>query len=102
MSTVEASYETSFVEHAYIEPEAGFAERVGDRVEVQVTTQSPHMDREELAGSWGYPPARCGSVPPPWAEASAASSISRYSRTSHRRVASATGPRGSPTRGLNR
>jgi CO/xanthine dehydrogenase Mo-binding subunit len=41
------------VEHAYIEPEAGFAERVDDRVEVQVTTQSPHMDREQLEAILG-------------------------------------------------
>jgi len=50
---VEATFETSFVEHAYIEPEAGFAERIGDRVEVQVTTQSPHMDRVELEAILG-------------------------------------------------
>ena len=56
---VEAAYETSFVEHAYIEPEAGFAERIGDRVEVQVTTQSPHMDREALEEILGLP---AGSV----------------------------------------
>jgi CO/xanthine dehydrogenase Mo-binding subunit/aerobic-type carbon monoxide dehydrogenase small subunit (CoxS/CutS family) len=56
---VEAAYETSFVEHAYIEPEAGFAERIGDRVEVQVTTQSPHMDREELEAILGL---QAGSV----------------------------------------
>ena len=29
--TAEGTFETSFVEHAYIEPEAGFAKRVGDR-----------------------------------------------------------------------
>jgi CO/xanthine dehydrogenase Mo-binding subunit/aerobic-type carbon monoxide dehydrogenase small subunit (CoxS/CutS family) len=56
---VEAAYETSFVEHAYIEPEAGFAVRIGDRVEVQVTTQSPHMDRQELEAILGLP---AGSV----------------------------------------
>ncbi len=56
---VEASYETSFVEHAYIEPEAGFAQRIGDRIEVQVTTQSPHMDRLELEAILGLP---AGSV----------------------------------------
>ena len=53
--TVQGYYETPFVEHAYIEPEAGFAERLGDRVEVQVTTQSPHMDREELEAILGLP-----------------------------------------------
>jgi aldehyde oxidoreductase len=38
---VEGAFETGFVEHAYIEPEAGFARRVGDRIEVQACTQAP-------------------------------------------------------------
>ncbi len=42
-------FTTAFVEHAYIEPEAGWAERVGARIEVHVTTQSPYMDRDETA-----------------------------------------------------
>jgi CO/xanthine dehydrogenase Mo-binding subunit/aerobic-type carbon monoxide dehydrogenase small subunit (CoxS/CutS family) len=45
----EGTFETSFVEHAYIEPEAGWARRTGDRVEVHVTTQTPYMDRDEVA-----------------------------------------------------
>jgi len=45
----EAGFETGFVEHAYIEPEAGWAERVGDRLEIHVTTQTPYMDRDEMA-----------------------------------------------------
>ena len=53
---VEGEFETGFVEHAYIEPEAGHAVRIGDRIEVQVTTQSPHMDREELEAILGLPP----------------------------------------------
>ncbi|HVF08178.1 MAG TPA: molybdopterin cofactor-binding domain-containing protein [Actinomycetota bacterium] len=52
---VEGVFETGFIEHAYIEPEAGYAERVGDRVDVQVTTQSPHMDRTELEAILGLP-----------------------------------------------
>ncbi|HET6713440.1 MAG TPA: molybdopterin cofactor-binding domain-containing protein [Actinomycetota bacterium] len=52
---VEGVFETVFIEHAYIEPEAGYAERVGDRVEVQATTQSPHMDRAELEAILGLP-----------------------------------------------
>ena len=52
---VEGEFTTGFIEHAYIEPEAGSAERVGDRVEVQVTTQSPHMDRLELEAILGLP-----------------------------------------------
>ena len=46
---VEAEYETGFVEHAYIEPEAGFARRVGDQIEIQACTQSPYMDRSDIA-----------------------------------------------------
>ncbi len=40
------SFDTPFVEHAYMEPEAGWAERVGDRLEVHVSTQGPyHVQR---------------------------------------------------------
>lgn len=46
---VEGEYETGFVEHAYIEPEAGFARRVGDTIEIQACTQSPYMDRHDIA-----------------------------------------------------
>ncbi len=53
---VEGEFETGFIEHAYIEPEAGYAQRIGDRIEVQVTTQSPHMDREELEAILDLPP----------------------------------------------
>jgi CO/xanthine dehydrogenase Mo-binding subunit/aerobic-type carbon monoxide dehydrogenase small subunit (CoxS/CutS family) len=45
----EDEFTTSFVEHAYIEPEAGYAERVGDRLRVFACTQTPYMDREEVA-----------------------------------------------------
>src|SRR5262245_29294941 len=45
----EGVFETAFVEHAYIEPEAGWAERVGDRIEIHVSTQSPYMVRDEVA-----------------------------------------------------
>jgi CO/xanthine dehydrogenase Mo-binding subunit/aerobic-type carbon monoxide dehydrogenase small subunit (CoxS/CutS family) len=46
---VEGRFETAFVEHAYIEPEAGYAEPVGDRIEVTACTQAPYMDLEETA-----------------------------------------------------
>lgn len=46
---VEGEYETGFIEHAYIEPEAGFARRVGDRIEIQSCTQSPYMSRKDIA-----------------------------------------------------
>jgi CO/xanthine dehydrogenase Mo-binding subunit/aerobic-type carbon monoxide dehydrogenase small subunit (CoxS/CutS family) len=42
-------FETSYVEHAYIEPEAGFARRVGSRMEITACTQTPYMDRDEIA-----------------------------------------------------
>ncbi|TAK41695.1 MAG: 2Fe-2S iron-sulfur cluster binding domain-containing protein [Betaproteobacteria bacterium] len=45
----EDTYQTAFVEHAYLEPEAGWARRVGNRVEIHVTTQTPYMDRDEVA-----------------------------------------------------
>jgi CO/xanthine dehydrogenase Mo-binding subunit/aerobic-type carbon monoxide dehydrogenase small subunit (CoxS/CutS family) len=47
--TVAVEYETSFVEHAYIEPEAGWAERKGDTLEVHVSTQNPFQHRDDLA-----------------------------------------------------
>ena len=61
--TVEGEFETGFIEHAYIEPEAGSATRVGDRVEVQVTTQSPHMDRTELEAILALPEGSVRIVP---------------------------------------
>jgi CO/xanthine dehydrogenase Mo-binding subunit/aerobic-type carbon monoxide dehydrogenase small subunit (CoxS/CutS family) len=60
---VAARYETSFVEHAYIEPEAGWARRVGDRLEIFVTTQSPYMDRDEIALVMGIAPHQVRIVP---------------------------------------
>ncbi len=47
--TAEGSWQTPFVEHAYIEPEAGWARREGNRLTVGVTTQTPYMDRDEIA-----------------------------------------------------
>ncbi len=55
-AVAEGCFTTAFVEHAYIEPEAGWAERVGERVEVHVTTQSPYMDRDETARVLGLAP----------------------------------------------
>ena len=46
---VEGAFETGFVEHGYIEPEAGFAEIVDGRIEVHACTQAPMMDLESLA-----------------------------------------------------
>ena len=64
---VEGDWQTSFVEHAYIEPEAGYARRIGETIEVWSSTQAPAMDREEVAGVLGLPmesvriiPSACG------------------------------------------
>ncbi|WP_299848337.1 molybdopterin cofactor-binding domain-containing protein [uncultured Roseovarius sp.] len=46
--TVEGHFQSGFVEHAYIEPEAGFAQMIGGRVEVHACTQAPVMDLEAL------------------------------------------------------
>ena len=64
-STVVASgsFETSYVEHAYIEPEAGYAQRHGDRITVFATTQTPYMDRNELALILGLPPDQVRVIP---------------------------------------
>jgi CO/xanthine dehydrogenase Mo-binding subunit/aerobic-type carbon monoxide dehydrogenase small subunit (CoxS/CutS family) len=56
-------YETGFVEHACIEPEAGFARRVDDRIEIQACTQSPYMDRADIARILGIPPETVRIIP---------------------------------------
>lgn len=60
---VEAEYETGFIEHAYIEPEAGFARRVGDRIEIQSCTQSPYMSRKDIATILGLPEESVRIIP---------------------------------------
>jgi len=62
-AVADGEFETGFVEHAYIEPEAGFARRVGDGIEVHVTTQTPYMDRDEVALILALPPERVRIVP---------------------------------------
>ena len=54
--TVSGEYSTGFIEHAYIEPEAGHAVRIGDRLVLFVSTQSPHMDRTAVAAILGIDP----------------------------------------------
>jgi aldehyde oxidoreductase len=56
-------FETAFVEHAYIEPEAGYARRVGERIEIFACTQTPYMDRDELALIMGFEPSRIRIIP---------------------------------------
>ncbi len=60
---VEGRYETGFVEHAYIEPEAGFARRIGDQIEIQACTQSPYLDRDEIAKILGIRPEQVRIIP---------------------------------------
>ncbi len=62
-ATAEIAVETSFVEHAYIEPEAGYARRVGDRIEIVACTQSPYMDRDEVAHVMGMAADRIRIIP---------------------------------------
>jgi CO/xanthine dehydrogenase Mo-binding subunit len=59
----ECEFTTSCVEHAYIEPEAGFAERVGERIRIFACTQTPYMDREEVARVLGIKDAQVHIVP---------------------------------------
>ncbi len=61
--TVEGDFDTGFVEHAYIEPEAGFARRVGDRLELHACTQSPYMDRDDVAKVLGIAPEAVRIIP---------------------------------------
>jgi CO/xanthine dehydrogenase Mo-binding subunit/aerobic-type carbon monoxide dehydrogenase small subunit (CoxS/CutS family) len=60
---VEGAFEMGFVEHAYIEPEAGFARRVRDRMEVIACTQSPYMDRDDIAAILGIASENVRIVP---------------------------------------
>ena len=62
-AVAEGVFETAFVEHAYIEPEAGWAERVDDRIEIHVTTQTPYMDRDEVANVMRLRPEAVRIVP---------------------------------------
>jgi CO/xanthine dehydrogenase Mo-binding subunit/aerobic-type carbon monoxide dehydrogenase small subunit (CoxS/CutS family) len=55
-ATAEGRFETAFVEHAYIEPEAGYAVPCGERMEVTACTQAPYMDRDETARVLGVAP----------------------------------------------
>jgi len=62
-AVVEGSYRTEFVEHAYIEPEAGYAKRIGNRLEVHGCTQTPYMNRDSLAAVLGVEPKAVRIVP---------------------------------------
>lgn len=66
-AAVQGVMQTSAVEHAYIEPEAGYAQREGDCITVFGCTQAPYMDRDDVAGVLALPlenvriiPSACG------------------------------------------
>lgn len=61
--TVSACFTTGFIEHAYIEPEAGYATRVGDRLDIYGCTQAPFMDRDSLAQIMSLSPEQIRIVP---------------------------------------
>jgi CO/xanthine dehydrogenase Mo-binding subunit/aerobic-type carbon monoxide dehydrogenase small subunit (CoxS/CutS family) len=60
---VEDDFETGFIEHACIEPEAGFARRVGDRIEIQACTQAPYTDRKDIATILGIDESAVRIIP---------------------------------------
>ncbi len=66
--SIEATMRTRHVEHAYIEPEAGYAQwSVSDegleRCTVFACTQTPYMDRSELASMFALDPSQVRIVP---------------------------------------
>ncbi len=65
-ATASGSFQTAFVEHAYIEPEAGFAIPEGDgpgTMVIHASTQAPYMDRDEVARVLGIAPEKVRIVP---------------------------------------
>ncbi len=71
-TVVAADFETAYVAHAYIEPEAGYAEVVHapgadgapmKRLRIFACTQTPYMDRDEIAHIAGLAPGQVHIVP---------------------------------------
>jgi len=60
---VEGTMTTAFVEHAYIEPEAGSAWMEGETLAIRACTQAPGMDREDTAAVLDLPLARVRIIP---------------------------------------
>jgi aldehyde oxidoreductase len=60
---VEGTMTTGFVEHAYIEPEAGAAWVEGETLVIRACTQAPGMDREDTAAILGLPVGRVRIIP---------------------------------------
>lgn len=60
---VSGSMQTGYVEHAYIEPEAGAAWMDGDVLTIRACTQAPVMDRDDTALILGLPADRIRIIP---------------------------------------
>lgn len=60
---VEGEIETSFVEHAYIEPEAGCAWMDGEVLTIQACTQAPYMDRDDTCRVLGLDADKVRIIP---------------------------------------
>jgi CO/xanthine dehydrogenase Mo-binding subunit/aerobic-type carbon monoxide dehydrogenase small subunit (CoxS/CutS family) len=60
---VEGAMTTAFVEHAYIEPEAGSAWMEDETLVVRACTQAPGMDRDDTAAILGLPLDRVRIIP---------------------------------------
>ncbi len=58
-----ASFTTPFIEHAYIEPEAGYAVRQNNRITIFGCTQAPHMDKEAIAKIMGLDESAVQIIP---------------------------------------
>ncbi|MFT7058113.1 MAG: CO/xanthine dehydrogenase Mo-binding subunit [Pseudorhodobacter sp.] len=60
---VSGTIHTAFVEHAYIEPEAGAAWLDGETLVIRACTQAPFMDRDDTALVLGLAPQRVRIIP---------------------------------------
>jgi len=61
--TAEVVIDTAYVEHAYIEPEAGVAWMDGNTLVIKACTQAPVMDQEDTAKVLGLPKHRVRIIP---------------------------------------
>ncbi|MFN0115527.1 MAG: molybdopterin-dependent oxidoreductase [Paracoccaceae bacterium] len=62
-AVAEAVIDTAFVEHAYIEPEAGIAWLEGETLVIRACTQAPAMDRDDTAKLLGLPKDKVRIIP---------------------------------------
>lgn len=66
--TADCRFDTAYVEHAYIEPEAGYAQWLesdgaAPRIRIFACTQTPYMDRDEIAHVMGLAREQVRIVP---------------------------------------